>query len=208
MSWGPFATGFALDATFIIAIGAQNAYVLRRGLRHEHVGAIVIFCAASDLLLIGAGVAGVARLLQGVPGLLAIMTAAGATFLFVYGVRTLLRARQSRSLTADGSRAGSSLAVALAHAAGFTFLNPHVYLDTVLLGAMGAQQPPGSRVLFVAGAASASVVWFTALGYGARWLAPLFARPRAWQTFDVLIGLTMLSLSMTLAYQGLHRFVG
>lgn len=208
MSWGSFATGFAIDSTLIIAIGAQNAYVLRRGLRQEHVAAIVLFCAGSDLLLIGAGVAGVARLLQGLPGLLSIVTAAGAIFLFVYGVRTLSRARQSRRLRADDSRGGSSLALALAHAAGFTFLNPHVYLDTVVLGAMGAQQPPGSRIAFVAGAGSASLVWFAALGYGARWLAPLFARPRAWQAFDAVIGLTMLSLSILLVCQGLHGFSG
>jgi L-lysine exporter family protein LysE/ArgO len=207
MSWGAFATGFALDATLIIAIGAQNAYVLRRGLRREHVGAVVLFCAASDLLLIGAGVAGVARLLQGLPALIGILTAAGATFLFGYGARALIRARGLQSLGAQGRSECSSLAAALAQAAGFTFLNPHVYLDTVLLmGAIGARQPPGSRIAFVAGAASASAVWFTALGYGARWLAPLFARPRAWQAFDVLIGLTMLSLSILLVYQGLQGF--
>ena len=203
MPWAAFSTGFLLCATLIIAIGAQNAYVLRQGLRREHIGAIVLFCSLSDLLLIGAGVAGLARLLRELPTITAILTAGGATFLLWYGVRALVRARRPQHLHPEDENRTRSLASALTQVAAFTFLNPHVYLDTLLLmGTVGAEQPSGSRAAFVAGAASASVLWFTALGFGARWLAPLFARPRAWQALDVLIGLTMLALCLRLAYQG------
>ena len=203
-----FTTGFALSATLIIAIGAQNAFVLRQGIRKEHVAPIVAFCALADLLLIGAGVAGLASVLGNSPTLVALLTAAGSVFLVWYGIRALRRASLPQSLRAAAGNEPLSLGGAMAQAAGFTLLNPHVYLDTVLLmGSIGTRQPPDMRVWFVGGAACASGVWFTTLGFGARLLAPVFARPRAWQVLDTIVGLTMLALAVMLIRQaapGLH----
>ena len=190
-----FTTGFVLCATLIIAIGAQNAFVLRQGLRREHVLIIVAFCALADLLLIGAGVAGVAQVLGQAPRLTFVLTGAGTLFLAWYGIRALARARAASTMNvAEGTRR-ISVRNAVAQAAGFTFLNPHVYLDTVLLmGSIGARQPSDLRFWFVGGAAAASGAWFTTLGFGARLLRPVFRTPRAWQVLDTLIGLTMLAL--------------
>jgi len=199
-----FTTGFALSATLIIAIGAQNAFVLRQGIRREHVAPIVFFCAVADLLLIGAGVAGLAKVLGDSPGLVALLTVAGSAFLVWYGIRALRRAAaEPEALQAASGTEAISLRTAMAQAAGFTLLNPHVYLDTVLLmGSIGTRQPPDMRGWFVGGAACASAVWFTTLGFGARLLAPIFARPRAWQVLDTLVGLTMLTLAVMLVRQG------
>ena len=199
-----FTTGFALSATLIIAIGAQNAFVLRQGIRKEHVAPIVAFCAIADLLLIGVGVAGLAGILGDSPTLVALLTIAGSAFLVWYGVRALQRALLPQSLRAAAGNEPLSLGNAMAQAAGFTLLNPHVYLDTVLLmGSIGTRQPPDMRIWFVGGAACASGVWFTTLGFGARLLAPIFARPRAWQVLDTLVGLTMLFLAVVLIRQGI-----
>jgi len=194
-----FTTGFALGATLIIAIGAQNAFVLRQGLRREHVLIIVAFCALADLLLIGAGVAGVARVLGQAPRLTLALTVAGTLFLAWYGVRALARARRATSMSVEEGASRISVSNAVAQAAGFTFLNPHVYLDTVLLmGSIGARQPVDLRFWFVGGAAAASGAWFTTLGFGARLLRPVFRTPRAWQLLDTLVGLTMLVLAASL----------
>ena len=199
-----FTTGFALSATLIIAIGAQNAFVLRQGIRKEHVAPIVAFCAIADLLLIAVGVAGLAAILGDFPTLVAFLTIAGSAFLVWYGIRALQRALLPQSLRAAAGNEPLSLANAMAQAAGFTLLNPHVYLDTVLLmGSIGTRQPADMRIWFVGGAACASGVWFTTLGFGARLLAPIFARPRAWQVLDTLVGLTMLSLAVLLIRQGI-----
>ena len=192
-------TGFALGATLIIAIGAQNAFVLRQGLKREHVGAVVAFCAIADALLMTAGVLGVGRALAALPQLTTALAAAGALFLAVYGLRALHRAWRPAALTAAGG-APIGLRAALAQAAAFTLLNPHVYLDTVMLvGAVGAQQAPALRPAFLVGACSASALWFAGLGYGARWLAPWFAKPAAWRWLDSAIGATMLLLAALLA---------
>ena len=199
-----FTTGFVLSATLIIAIGAQNAFVLRQGIRKEHIAPIVAFCAIADLVLIGVGVAGLAGILGDSPTLVALLTIAGSGFLVWYGVRALRRALLPQSLRAATGNEPLSLANAMAQAAGFTLLNPHVYLDTVLLmGSIGTRQPPDMRIWFVGGAACASGVWFTTLGFGARLLAPIFARPRAWQVLDTLVGLTMLFLAVVLIRQGI-----
>ena len=191
-------TGATLGLTLIVAIGAQNAFVLRQGLRREHVGAIVAFCAGADALLMVAGVAGLAQVLGQRPLLAAWLTAGGASFLLLYGLRALWRAARPSTLQAAAGSASITLAQALAQTAAFTLLNPHVYLDTVLLvGSVGAQMGE-ARWWFAGGAALASVLWFTALGYGARWLAPVFARPRAWQVLDGLIGVVMLALAALL----------
>jgi L-lysine exporter family protein LysE/ArgO len=220
-----FSTGFALCASLIVAIGAQNAFVLRQGLRREHVIAIVAFCVFADLVLIAAGVAGLAGALAGRPGLTAVLTVAGSVFLVWYGAKALHRAvrppsqvhtlstlpasasESARKRLSPGSVAAAgtgpiSRVAALTQAAGFTLLNPHVYLDTVLLmGAIGSRQAPDMRVWFIGGAACASGVWFTALGFGARLLSPFFARPRAWQVLDGLVGATMLVIAVVLVHQ-------
>lgn len=199
-----FVNGLVLSLGLIVAIGAQNAFVLRQGLRREHVGSVVLFCALADAVLIAAGVLGMAQVLAERPGLARFMALAGAVFLAAYGWRALGRARQSNQLQATGSGTGLGLPSAIAQAAAFTLLNPHVYLDTVLLvGSIGAQQPASLQPWFVAGASCASLFWFGSLGFGARWLAPWFARPKAWQMLDGLIGLTMWLLAILLARHAL-----
>ena len=190
---GPvFAQGLLLSLGLIVAIGAQNAFVLRQGLRREHVGSVVAFCAVADAVLITAGVFGMAHALGDRPMLARGLALGGAAFLAVYGWRALQRARQASSLDVTTMGQGLRRGAALAQAAAFTLLNPHVYLDTVLLvGSIGAQQPAPLQGWFAAGASAASLLWFSALGFGARWLAPWFARPRAWQVLDALIGVTM-----------------
>ncbi|WP_131834970.1 LysE/ArgO family amino acid transporter [Ancylobacter aquaticus] len=199
----PFCTGFLLSAALIIAIGAQNLFVLRQGLRREHVGAIVLFCGTADALLIAAGVAGVGAFLAALPQLATLLALGGAGFLGWYGVQALRRmaAPEAMAVIAAGD---TTLTRALLATAGFTLLNPHVYLDTVLLmGAAGSAQPEAIRPAFVAGAAVASFVWFAALGYGARLLRPLFARPAAWRVLDAGVGVVMLTLAASLVMRAL-----
>lgn len=203
-AFGTFSQGLALGLGLIMAIGAQNAFVLRQGLRREHVGSVVLFCALADALLIAAGVWGMAQALGESPLLARALALAGAAFLAVYGWRALRRARQVHQLQAAGGHTSLKRSAALAQAAAFTLLNPHVYLDTVLLvGSIGAQQPVPLQAWFIAGAGCASALWFSMLGFGARWLAPLFARPRAWQVLDALIGVTMFVLSALLVRHAL-----
>jgi L-lysine exporter family protein LysE/ArgO len=202
-----FVQGLALSLGLIIAIGTQNAFVLRQGLRREHVGGVVLFCALADAVLITAGVLGMAQALGERPNLAPGLALAGAAFLAVYGWLALRRARHPGELRAAEGGASLSLVGVLAQAAAFTLLNPHVYLDTVLLvGSIGAQQPAALRIWFVAGATTASLLWFGSLGFGARWLAPWFARPKAWQLLDGLIGLTMWALSALLVRHALVGF--
>lgn len=179
-----------------MAIGAQNAFVLRQGLRREHVASVVLFCAMADAALITAGVFGMAEALSDRPQWAKALAVLGAVFLAWYGWTALQRMRSSSQLHASRGDVIVSRWNAVAQAAAFTLLNPHVYLDTVVLvGSMGAQQPAPLQLWFVAGASAASAVWFSLLGFGARWLAPWFAHPRAWQVLDGIIGLTMWALS-------------
>ncbi len=199
-----FVQGLALNLGLIVAIGAQNAFVLRQGLRREHVGSVVLFCAVADAVLIAAGVLGMAQALGQSPVLARALALAGAVFLAVYGGQALRRTRHSHRLEAAAGGEGLRRGAAVAQAAAFTLLNPHVYLDTVLLvGSIGAQQPAALRGWFIAGASSASLFWFALLGFGARWLAPWFGRPRAWQVLDGLIGVTMFVLSALLVRHAL-----
>ncbi|HTR17653.1 MAG TPA: LysE/ArgO family amino acid transporter [Acetobacteraceae bacterium] len=200
-----FLAGFGLSAALIVAVGAQNAFVLRQGLRRQHVGSVVLFCALADLTLIAAGVAGLGAALQRLPGLIAVLTLGGVLFLAWYGIGAIRRAMcPAGGLTAEGKGEALSQRAALVRTAGFTLLNPHVYLDTVLLvGAVGAAQPLGGQPAFVVGAGLASALWFAALGYGARLLAPLFARPAAWRVLDAIVGVTMLTIAAGLAKHGL-----
>jgi L-lysine exporter family protein LysE/ArgO len=204
-----FLEGLVLSLGLIVAIGAQNAFVLRQGLRREHVVSVVLFCAVADALLITAGVMGMAQALGEHPNLTRALALAGAVFLATYGWQALQRARRPSQLDAAKSGATLSLAGALTQAAAFTLLNPHVYLDTVLLvGSIGAQQPAALRPWFVTGACAASLLWFGLLGFGARWLAPWFAKPRAWQVLDGLIGLTMWIMALMLVRHAVAGVAG
>ncbi len=193
--------GFLSGAALIIAIGAQNAFVLRQGIRREHVLIIVLVCAGADGLLIAAGIAGLGALIRSLPIVLDIARYGGAVFLLAYGMAATRRALRARQLIVDVG-AGASLAAALSTCLAFTFLNPHVYLDTViLLGSLASQRGDDEqcgRWVFGAGAMAASFVWFFALGYGARLLGPLFGRPGAWRVFDALIALIMFGLGIAL----------
>lgn len=193
--------GFFLGASLIVAIGAQNAFVLRQGLVRRHVFAVTSFCFLSDALLISLGVAGVGSLVQSSPRTLFIVTLAGSAFLITYGALALRRALHPGNLSAAVA-ARSELGPALATAAALTFLNPHVYLDTVvLLGSLSARHAGGARIAFGVGAALASAVWFYGLGFGARLAAPLFARPTAWRVLDVAIAIIMASIVISLLVQ-------
>ncbi len=190
--------GFAVSLSLIVAIGAQNAFVLRQGIRNEYVLPVVILCAASDLALIIAGVAGVGALVTSHPQLMTIARYGGAAFLIGYGLLAARRAMRPAVMTpsADGpARLSAVLSTCLA----LTFLNPHVYLDTVVLLGTLANQQGGGRWMFAAGAAVASATWFFGLGFGARRLAGLFATPRTWRVLDGLIAVTMIALGFSLA---------
>jgi len=192
-----FAPGFALSFSLILAIGAQNAFVLRQGLRDEHLFLVCLTCAISDALLIGAGVAGFGALARALPWVGPVMRYGGAAFLIFYGALALRAAlRGGSALRAeDNGRAG--LATVMTTILALTWLNPHVYLDTfVLIGSVSAQYD--DRLMFALGAISASFVFFFALGYGARQLQPLFARPLAWVVLDLGIGLIMWAIAAKL----------
>ncbi|GCE76263.1 LysE/ArgO family amino acid transporter [Cellulomonas biazotea] len=195
-------TGFLTGLSLIVAIGAQNAFVLRQGLRREHVLPVVLLCAGADALLIALGIAGLGSLVTGRPAVLQVVRFAGAAFLLVLAVGAARRARHPEHLdpTADGpGRRSAVLLTCLA----LTFLNPHVYLDTVvLLGGLAHQHPAAGGWAFGAGAVTASLTWFTVLGFGAGRLRPLFARPRAWQVLDVVVAVVMTTLAVTLLVGG------
>lgn len=193
--------GFLLGGTLIIAIGAQNAFILRQGLKREHVFVLCVICALADALLIVAGVAGLGTLIKQAPFLLKFITVGGAIFLFVYGAMAFRRAAFPSVLRAsDGGP--QTLRSAIATVLAFTFLNPHVYLDTVvLLGGLSARYDGVDRVAYGAGACLASFTWFFSLGYGSRLLSPLFARPSSWRVLDSIIGVIMWALALRLLWE-------
>ena len=190
-------SGFLLGLSLIMAIGAQNAFVLRQCLRREHVFAICLACAGSDAILIAAGVGGMGWLAREAPWLAPAMTWAGAAFLIVYGALSFRRAVLPGTLAVSGEGAGS-LRAALLTCLALTWLNPHVWLDTVVLLGSVAAQYPGEGLAFGVGAATASFVFFFALGYGARTLAPVFARPAAWRALDLCVGVVMWAIAAKL----------
>jgi len=193
-----FFKGFATSAALIVAIGAQNAFVLRQGIKREHVLAVVLVCAVSDALLITLGVAGLGTLVQRSPVLLTIARYGGAAFLVGYGLLAAGRALRSESMT-TAADTPLSLHAAIAACLAFTYLNPHCWLDTVvLLGSIASQQPEGSRAAFGIGATAASFVWFFALGFGARALRGVFAQPIAWKVLDALIAVVMWAIAASL----------
>jgi L-lysine exporter family protein LysE/ArgO len=193
---GSALSGFAFSFALIVAIGAQNAFVLRQGLRREHVLAVVATCAAADAALIAVGIAGLGAVVGGAPAALTTVRWGGAAFLLGYAVLAARRAARPGTLT-PLDRPPATLRATLAACLAFTFLNPHVYLDTVvLLGAVAHQDP--NRWVFGAGAATASLVWFTGLGAGAHRLAPILARPAAWRVLDGTIAAVMAALGVSL----------
>lgn len=196
--WPSLLAGFGLGFSLILAIGPQNAFVLRQGLRRAHVGPVVLVCILSDVALIAAGVAGFGALTEAAPWLAPLMRYGGAAFLVWYGV-TALRAAWRGGDALEAGQGDVALRAAVATVLAFTWLNPHVYLDTLLLvGAVASST--AAPWAFGAGAMLASVLFFPLLGYGARLLAPVFARPRAWQGLDLLVGVTMLALAGKLVF--------
>jgi L-lysine exporter family protein LysE/ArgO len=200
------AAGLLTGLSLIVAIGAQNAYVLRQGLVRVHVAAVVAVCAMSDLVLIAAGVAGIGAIVDHAGWLVDVVRWLGVCFLVWYAVASLRRALAAGSLSADGRVTGGrteSRRAVVGRAVALTWLNPHVYLDTVLLlGSIAATHDvglSGGRWWFEVGAGLASTAWFSGLGFGARLLSPVLTRPRAWQVLDVVIALTMLFVAAKLA---------
>ncbi|MFC0028963.1 LysE/ArgO family amino acid transporter [Micromonospora chaiyaphumensis] len=192
--------GLTVSAALIVAIGAQNAFVLRQGLRREHVVPVVAICATSDAVLITAGVAGMGSLVADRPGLLAAVRWAGAAFLLGYALLAARRAVRPDALR-PSDRPPATLGATVLACLAFTWLNPHVYLDTVLLLGGVAQQQE-HRWAFGVGAASASLLWFAALGVGARRLAPLLARTLAWRVLDGAIAAVMAAVAVSLLLGG------
>lgn len=199
------ATGFITGAGLIIAIGAQNAFVLRQGLQRSHVGLVVAVCALSDIALILCGVAGVGALVLKWPQLMQVLRFGGAAFLAWYGVLAAQRAwRGVGALAPEQGNEKNWRRVLLACLA-FTFLNPHVYLDTmVLVGSLSTRYPGMAQWMFGLGACIASIVWFSSLGFGARLLQPFFRNQKAWRVLDGCIAVFMLALCLMLLLNPLH----
>ena len=194
------ATGLGAGLALIIAIGAQNAFVLRQGLRGEHVGLVVVVCMLSDAVLIAAGIFGIGAVLKAVPAVVVVIRMAGAAFLLAYGLLAAKRAVRPGTLTAAGQQGSLGRKAVLATVLALTWLNPHVYLDTVLLLGTLANQHGALRWWFGAGAALGSVLWFSALGFGAGLLRPVFAKRGAWRVLDGVIAVVMVLLAARMAF--------
>ncbi|AJQ93812.1 LysE/ArgO family amino acid transporter [Gynuella sunshinyii] len=196
-----FLKGFMTGGSLIVAIGAQNAFVLTQGVRRQYIGTIAVTCTLLDMGLIFSGITGLGVLISSNQRLLLIASAGGALFLTVYGARSLRTAMTSQQMKrSEISLQSHSGAIAVT--LGLSLLNPHVYLDTVLLiGSIGGQFETPARYWFGFGAASASAVWFFMLAYGAARLSPLFSQPIAWKVLDVVIAAVMWSIAGTLWYQ-------
>ncbi|MRJ78177.1 amino acid transporter [Aeromicrobium sp. SMF47] len=192
------ASGFGFGLSLIIAIGAQNAYVLRQGLRREHVLAVVAVCALSDAFLILLGIGGLGSLLDLAPWLVDVMRVGGAAFLLTYAALAARRAWRPAALAAEDAGSATPLWQVVGTTAALTWLNPHVYLDTVVLLGSVAGTHGDDRWWFGLGATTGSLVWFTTLGYGARLLRPVFARPGAWRVLDGVIAIVMVAIALTL----------
>jgi len=195
----PALSGFALGASLIVAIGAQNAYLLRQGLRREHVGWLATICFVSDALLIALGCAGLGTLVQAHPDALRAVRWIGVAFLLWYGLRSARAALKGDALKLEADTRSASRGAAVRTMLALTWLNPHVYLDTVvLLGGIAGRYAGNDRLGFACGAMTASGLWFFGLGFGAARLAPLFERPGVWRVLDALIALTMWAIALSL----------
>lgn len=194
-----YLSGLGTGLSLIVAIGAQNAFVLRQGLVHRFVFPVVAICALSDLILIVLGVSGIGLIVQKFPAVLEVFRYAGALFLLCYGISALIRSFKNTGSLQAAFDSGQTLKGAVAACLAFTFLNPHVYLDTMILIGSIASSFEEEKWCFAAGAGSASVLWFISLGYGARLLTPVFKKPAAWKLLDLVIGITMIALAAMLA---------
>jgi L-lysine exporter family protein LysE/ArgO len=204
MSLPVFLEGMGLGASLIVAIGAQNAFVLKQGLLRQHVFVTALICSLCDVALISLGVAGLGAVIERAPVLLTVTTWGGAAFLFLYGLRSFRNAFKRQSLEAEESAAqeASSLRKTVLAVLAFSLLNPHVYLDTVvLLGGLGARHPDAERSSFILGASAASLLWFFGLAYGSALLTPLFRKPLTWRILDILIGGVMWLIAARLIFQ-------
>jgi L-lysine exporter family protein LysE/ArgO len=198
MTATPFLQGLGTGLGLIICIGAQNAFVLNQGLSRNHHMVVALICAMSDALLISLGLSGMGLVLARSGTLVVWATWLGVVFLFWYGLRSFRSAFRAGGLE-PGERAGMSLKATVAATLAVTFLNPHVYLDTVLLlGSIGGRYPEAERLFFGAGAVAGSLTWFLALALGARLLLPFFRHPRSWAVLDVFVGLTMWGVAASL----------
>jgi L-lysine exporter family protein LysE/ArgO len=194
-----FLPGFALSLTLILAIGAQNAFILRQGLRREHVFWVCLTCGLSDAVLIAVGVAGFGALSKALPLFETVMRYGGAAFLLWYGFLNARSAWQGGGVLEAGGEGAQSLRKTILTLLALTWLNPHVYLDTVvLIGSISAQYP--DRLAFGTGAVLASIIFFFMLGYGARLLSPSFAKPVSWRILDSIIALTMCAIAVKLLF--------
>ena len=199
--WQSYVNGLLVAFGLIMAIGTQNAFVLAQSLRREHHLPVAALCVLCDAILVAAGVFGLATVLAQNPTLLAVARWGGAVFLIWYGSQALRRAFSKQSLQQGENQTVRSLRAVMLSALAVTLLNPHVYLDTVLLiGSLGAQQTePGA---YVVGAASASLLWFFTLALGAAWLAPWLARPSTWRILDLLVAVMMFAVALQLIMAG------
>jgi L-lysine exporter family protein LysE/ArgO len=198
MSASVMLAGFSLGISLIFAIGAQNAFVLKQGLKRQHVFVVCLICALSDALLISAGVAGFGAIVKQFPLIEQVSRYAGAVFLLIYSILSFKSAfTTEHSMQTDGKEVGSALTAVLTCLA-FTWLNPHVYLDTVVLLGSISTQYEGQQLSFALGAVIGSFIFFFSLGYGARLLIPIFKNPNAWKILECLIGLVMLALAISL----------
>lgn len=194
-----FLKGMGLGGGLIVAIGSQNAYLLRQALKREYVLTCIAICIACDAVLIAAGVAGMGQLIVEKPSLLMWIKVSGAAFLCWYGLRSAHSALNPGAMPSEHDKPAANRRQVIAAMLAFSLLNPHVYLDTVvLLGSIGSQQGRDGRLYFALGAMGASVIWFCSLGFGARFLIPVFSRPRAWQIMDGVIAVVMWSLAASL----------
>ncbi|SJM62072.1 LysE/ArgO family amino acid transporter [Gulosibacter sp. 10] len=199
----PLLIGAGSGLSLIVAIGAQNAFILRQGIRREHILPIILICGLTDALLELLGVAGIGLVVERAPLVLEIARWGGAAFLLWYAWTAFRRARRPQALIAGDGRETSRKRTILACLA-ITYLNPHVYIDTmVLMGSIGNAQGDPERWWFVAGGALASILWFFVLGYGARALTRFFGTPRSWQILDSIVAAVMIAIALRLAFGGI-----
>ena len=207
LSFSLLLQGFGLGAGLIIAIGAQNAFVLRQGIRRIHPFVTALTCTLNDMFLIALGIAGLGTLISQTPILTIAATWGGAAFLLYYGFRSFRSAAKPGTLEVDAENAKKiTVRNTILTALAFSLLNPHVYLDTVvILGSIASRYPVNQRLSFGIGAMLASTVWFFGLVYGAGWLAPLFKRPAVWRALDLIIGFVMWTIAASLIWEAIHR---
>lgn len=198
-----YFTALTLTLSLIVAIGAQNAFVLQQAIRRQYITAVVIVCVVLDGILMSIGVLGMGAIIGQSPKLLRWLAIIGGGALVFYGIQALLRMLKTQALTSNANNTPKTIQKVLLDLLLISLLNPHVYLDTVVLvGSIGARQPEHLRTVFLLGSCSASLVWFTTLGYGGGMLHPLFAKPIAWKVLDGLVALMMFTLAFGLIMQG------